>query len=100
LNDNDFYSIWNEEDKPIDQVEKQSLEIARLRAELEVKSKMPEKVYIVKGYNIFVCHKSQVDVDKRVDKETQSVLRDITIKDARVVVYGPEGLKKLDKLGE
>lgn len=95
--DDSFYDIWSDEDRPVDVGEQQALEIARLRGELE-KSKSPhiEKFYIVRGSQIFVCHKSQLKMDKYKDEDSGDVLRNIEVKGARMVMYGEDGVRRKD----
>jgi hypothetical protein len=94
--DYDFYSTFEDIDLPEDNMQKQVLAVAKKQAELEVTSELPEKIYLVKGYNIFVCHKSQCEIKRKINQMGE-ILRDIEIKDARMVTYGKDGLRKIDK---
>lgn len=97
-NDSEWYDIWDEEDRPVDNQESQALEIARLRGILE-KQKEPnvEKFYIVRGGQIYVCHKSQMSMKRYKDENSEQILRDITAKGVRMVMYNEEGLRKVDR---
>jgi hypothetical protein len=94
--DYDFYSTFEDIDLPEDNMQKQVLAVAKKQAELEVTSELPEKIYLVKGYNIFVCHKAQCEIKRKINQMGE-ILRDIEIKDARMVTYGKDGLRKIDK---
>lgn len=95
MDDKNWYDLWDNVDKPVDITEMQSLEIARLRSQLEANSQKIEKVYIVRGYEIFVCHQGQVNMTKQ-KAEDGTILRDIDIKGARVVKYGKDGMRRSD----
>lgn len=94
-NDSDFYDLWDDEDKP-NNTEQVYLDNARLKAKLE-KATSPnvERVYIVRGDQVYICHKGQIKMDKK--KEGNQILRDIKIEGARMVMYDKNGFKKVDK---
>jgi hypothetical protein len=95
-NDYDFYSKFEDIDLPSDNVQKQVLANVKKQAEFETNSEVAEKVYIVKGYNIFVCHKGQIEIKKRLNQFGE-ILRDIEIKDARMAIYDKDGLRKVNQ---
>lgn len=98
MDDSTFYDIWEDDDKPSDPTELLALENARLRGQLESqRSPSIEKFYIVRGQQIFVCHKGQLEMKRRKNETTGEILRDINVKGARMVGYGADGLRKEDK---
>lgn len=98
MNGDEFYDIWEEDDKPSDPSELLALENARLRGQLESqKSPKIEKFYIVRGNQIFVCHKGQLEMKRVKDENSGEVLRDIKVEGARMVGYGPDGIRKVDR---
>ena len=94
--DYEFYSTFEDIDLPADNMQKQVVAVAKKQAETESNAELPEKIYIVKGYNIFVCHKAQIEIKKKMNQFGE-ITRDIEIKDARMVTYGKDGLRKTDQ---
>lgn len=93
--DEAWYSLWDEIDFPSDE-ELPLLENIRQRGILESKRRpVQEKYYIVCGGRIFVCHSSQFSMTKKVLSKGE-VVRDILLRDARMVVYDNE-FRKVDR---
>ena len=87
LEDKKFYDIWEQEDQPYDSGQGKVLEHS---AELSKAYPINKKVYIVRGYETFVVNSNDIDVS--LDSNTG--LRNITIKGAKMVKYTASGEKK------
>lgn len=96
--EDDWYDILDGPDRPSDVSERQALEIARLRGQIE-KQKTPkvEKFYLVRGHEVFVCHQSQLEIKRYKDETSGQILRDFKANGVRMVVYGEDGIKKVDR---
>ena len=88
MSDKEFYDMWAEEDLPVDD-QKIALEAARIRGK---KYNLDNRVYIVRGYDLFVCHSNDIKMD-RPDAEGK---RNFTVKDARMIKYTQDGRRETD----
>lgn len=85
--DKKFYDIWAEEDRPVDD-QRLALDAARLKSK---KYNLDNRIYIVRGYDIFVVHSNDVGMEKGADG-----LRTITIRSSRMVKYAEDGSRQTD----
>jgi len=89
--DKDFYDIWEDQDKPLDD-QKVALEAARYKSK---RYQLDNRVYIVRGYDMFVVHSDDIDMVRR--KEGEITVRDISIKKATMIKYTEDGQRQADK---
>lgn len=85
--DREFYDIWQDDDKPLDD-QKLALEFAKLKSK---RYSLDNRVYIVKGCDVFVVHSNDIGMDRGADG-----LRNITIKNGRMVKYTEDGERQTD----
>lgn len=85
--DKEFYDLWEEEDKPIDD-QRLAIEASRLKSK---RYNLDNRIYIVRGYDVFVVHSDDIDVGKPEDGK-----RTIHIKDARMIKYTEDGRRLVD----
>ena len=85
--DKEFYDLWEEEDKPIDD-QKIALEASRIKSK---RYNLDNRIYIVRGYDVFVVHSDDIDVGKPTDGK-----RTIIAKDARMIKYTEDGRRITD----
>lgn len=85
--DKDFYDIWQEDDKPLDD-QKIALDAARLKSK---KYNLDNRIYVVRGYDIFVVHSTDVEMVRNEDGS-----RNIKIANGRMVKYTEDGKRLTD----
>ena len=83
----DFYDLWEEEDRPEDD-QILALEAAKLKAK---RYNLDNRIYIVRGFDMFVVHSSDVGMQKSADGS-----RNISIKNARMIKYTEDGKRITD----
>lgn len=82
-----WYDIWEDGDKP-DADQGIVLQDAALRSR---KYNLDKRIYIVRGYDMFVVHADDIQVVKNGDGT-----RAISIKNGRMVKYGEDGKRQAD----
>lgn len=80
--DRSFYDLWAEEDKPEDD-QRLVIEAAKLKAK---KYSLDNRIYIVRGYEIFCVHSSDIQMKKMPDGTRQ-----ITANNSRMIKYTEDG---------
>ena len=82
-----FDPLWQEDDKPeADQA--LVVDSARLKAK---KYSLDNRIYIVRGYETFVVHSTDIQVVKNADGT-----REVHAKNAKMVKYGEDGARVVD----
>lgn len=87
--DRSFYDMWQDEDKPAEDQDL-ALEAAKLKAR---KYNLDNRIYIVKGFDIFVVHSKDVKMERNAAEGT----RNISIGNARMIKYTEDGKRVEDK---
>lgn len=85
--DKDFYDLWDEQDKPEDD-QKIALDAAKIKSK---KFNLDRRIYIVRGYDMFVVHADDVVMGRNADGS-----RNIEIKNSRMIKYTEDGQRLAD----
>lgn len=80
--DRSFYDMWAEEDRPEDD-QQIALEAAKIKAK---KYNLDSRIYIVRGYDMFCVHSSDIQMVKNPDGT-----RKITANNSRMIKYTEDG---------
>lgn len=88
MDDKKFYDILNEEDRPVDD-QHLVLDSAKIKAK---RYNLDNRIYIVRGYEMFVVHSDDIKVTKNVDGS-----RKILVESGKMVKYTEDGKRQADE---